>query len=351
MTGVLFGVMSGKQKISEIQRYLKNHFDKLCKCLKYEARRPISDPQLRRLLNQVDWKKYNEINESCFGVYMDYETADWISIDGKELRGSIEKLNPDKRRTRGEVMINVVRHKDGRVLKQDFYRGDKKSEREAVCNVLKDNKLCDASITLDALHCLAGTTKLINDNGGRYIVQLKSNQRNLVKQMKQKSDQEAPCFKVNEIDRSHGRITERRYSFYDISKLNYASRWSSSNFESLIKVDRKMTNLRSKRMQSESAFYLSNTKIESNEKSVELARAVRGHWTVEADHYIRDVTFGEDQVRMPKGNANRTLAIIRTWAIQLLKMTNTKNIKAQMQLFADCPDQFYKYLINMDLRT
>ena len=351
LTGLLLGIMSGKQKISELHRYLVNHFERLQEWLEFEAVRPISDPQLRRLLNQLDWKKYNEVNSSCFGISADYSSEDWISIDGKELKGSIEKLNPDERCTRGEVLLNVIRHKDSRMVVQDFYRGDKNSERDSVIKLLKDKGLSNGSITLDALHCIAGTTNMINKNGGRYIVQLKKNQKNLVKQMEAIEEEEMSNFKVDQIDLSHGRLTRRSYSFYKIKNLEYAQRWKGSGFESMIKVGREMYHQKSKKIQTEKAFYLSNVEVESQGKANELAQGVRGHWSVEADHYLRDVTFGEDQIRTPKGNVSRILASIRTWAIQLLRMTKVKNIKAQMQLFADCPNQLYKYLINMDLQT
>ena len=75
-----------------------------------------------------------------------------------------------------------------------------------------------------------------------------------------------------------------------------------------------------------------------------LFEAIRGHWSVEADNYVRDVTFGEDKIKTPKGNVSRLLANIRTWAIQLIRQTGAKNLQAQIEEFSDCPDKLAQFL-------
>lgn len=43
----------------------------------------------------------------------------------------------------------------------------------------------------------------------------------------------------------------------------------------------------------------------------DLARLAREHWTIEAHHHIRDVTFGEDAATSRTGNGPVNLATIR----------------------------------------
>lgn len=57
----------------------------------------------------------------------------------------------------------------------------------------------------------------------------------------------------------------------------------------------------------------------------ELARAVRGHWSVENSlHWCLDVCFGEDQCRSRIGNASENLAILRHITLNILKRDSSK---------------------------
>ena len=78
-----------------------------------------------------------------------------------------------------------------------------------------------------------------------------------------------------------------------------------------------------------------------------LFQAIRGHWSVEADNYVRDVTFGEDDIKTPKGKGTRFLTNARTWGIQLARRTGAKNLKAQIEQFADCPEKLADFLRNI----
>lgn len=51
----------------------------------------------------------------------------------------------------------------------------------------------------------------------------------------------------------------------------------------------------------------------------ELASHLRGHWTVEAQHHIRDRVFAEDASTVHAGNAPRAMATLRNLAIGSLK--------------------------------
>ena len=43
----------------------------------------------------------------------------------------------------------------------------------------------------------------------------------------------------------------------------------------------------------------------------------RGHWGIESVHYVRDVTFGEDQSTVRTGHAPQNLATLRNLVIGL----------------------------------
>jgi hypothetical protein len=52
----------------------------------------------------------------------------------------------------------------------------------------------------------------------------------------------------------------------------------------------------------------------------------RGHWSIEALHHIRDVTYTEDGSQVRTGNAPRAMASLRNLAIGILRHARQSNI-------------------------
>lgn len=63
----------------------------------------------------------------------------------------------------------------------------------------------------------------------------------------------------------------------------------------------------------------------------QLARLIRGHWTVEALHHVRDVTFAEDASQLRTGNTPRAMATCRNLAIGALRLTGARNIASGLR--------------------
>lgn len=58
---------------------------------------------------------------------------------------------------------------------------------------------------------------------------------------------------------------------------------------------------------------------------------VRGHWTIEALHWIRDVTYDEDRCRVRTGEGPRAMATLRNLAIALLRRCFPRSTVARAQ--------------------
>jgi predicted transposase YbfD/YdcC len=63
----------------------------------------------------------------------------------------------------------------------------------------------------------------------------------------------------------------------------------------------------------------------------DLLAYVRGHWSVEVLHWIRDVTYREDASRVHTANAPRVLAALRNVSISLLRISGMTNIAAALR--------------------
>ncbi|MGW1802907.1 hypothetical protein ACWCQN_45550 [Streptomyces sp. NPDC001984] len=68
-----------------------------------------------------------------------------------------------------------------------------------------------------------------------------------------------------------------------------------------------------------------------------LARCVRGQWAIEAQHFVRDVTFGEDACRTRTGSLPRALATFRSLAISLAHLAGWTNNAAAHDHYRNHP--------------
>ena len=75
------------------------------------------------------------------------------------------------------------------------------------------------------------------------------------------------------------------------------------------------------------------------------ARAVRDHWGIENRlHWVLDVVFREDQSRLRKGHGAKNMAVVRHFAINLVRAAKNKNsIKLRRKIAGWDP----KYLFNL----
>ncbi len=194
-----------------------------------------------------------------------------------------------------------------------------------------------AKVTLDALHLNPRSTQQINQAGGRYIIHAKGNQSILGRQLQQVEASQTPIGTYSTAYKGHGRIEVRRGRCFDVSELEYAKRCSESGFATLIVMERKTTTTKKQKTTQETSFYRSNQKLPEAQSSQgrELFDAIRNHWRVESDNWVRDVTFQEDSVRTKSGNQAQVMAGLRTLAMRLFRKAKIENMMAALDNFGD----------------
>ena len=111
-------------------------------------------------------------------------------------------------------------------------------------------------------------------------------------------------------------------------------------------MQRQTIRITQQKVSSETSYYVSNQKVDKAQHSEQssLFNAIRRHWGVESDNWIRDVTLGEDQVKTKHANQAHVMACLRTLAMRLLRKTGSKNFQATIETFSDCPDRFETFL-------
>ena len=150
LTGMLIALLrTGKRlTIASIHRWMVREHAQLVAETGYESKKPISDPQLRRVLASLDYSLYNQVNETYFGKAVSSNDSFWQAVDGKELRGSIDGLKGEKR---GENVVRAVSHQGLQSQVIGFYQGNKESEKTVVKNYF-DNQttLSGATVQIPA---------------------------------------------------------------------------------------------------------------------------------------------------------------------------------------------------------
>jgi len=292
LVGVTIALLSNRDGcLSSIQRHLKNHYEKLVIVLEIEKRRPVSRSQLPLILEKVSVQVFDRLLFESYGIRLNEEERQWFAIDGKEMRGSIEKGTK-----RGEAVVQAVAHENCQVAAQDYYSGEKESEVPTVRKLLKERGLASEKISLDALHCKPLTLEIMTAGRGKYLVGLKENQKELSRQTKLAMKNQAILFKRQTLEKGHGRIESREYEFYDILEMKKDERWKDCQIKTAIKVTREREDLKSGKISCEESYYLTN-EVGNYE---ELAQAVRNHWQVETNNHLRDVSLKEDEMRSKK---------------------------------------------------
>jgi predicted transposase YbfD/YdcC len=76
----------------------------------------------------------------------------------------------------------------------------------------------------------------------------------------------------------------------------------------------------------------------------DLARHIRDHWKIEANHHVRDVTYREDASQARTNATPRIMASARNQAINLARVAGFKNIPQANDHYKARPDQALQML-------
>ncbi len=313
---------SGLLNYLKIHRQMVRDAPYIQRKLGLEVKKCISYTQLRRILSTVDYEQFNEINSAFFGRKIKKEGRKWKSIDGKELRGTIDKIAGEKR---SENLIQQVSHdhKENKFI--DFYNGSKESEKTKVKSFFNDNSnFTDEAFTLDALHTDTSLLEVINKKNGVFLVQVKGNQKKILEESEHTHQNLVAKYKFSSIEKGHGRLEKRKSFLYHLNVESLDKRWKESGIQTLIAIKRERTILKINKKSEETVYFISNLNL-NQVTGKELFNAVRNHWKVEANHHVRDVTLGEDKIKCLKENIPRVMAIAIGTVLNLLRRKNTKN--------------------------
>jgi len=211
---------------------------------------------------------------------------------------------------------------------------DKSNELTAIpillARLAEGDRLHGALVSIDAIATNGTIAGAIRQAGADYLLAVKANQPSLRADIEACFD-DAPAGSVDtftEHDKGHGRIEQRDIDVIrEVDWLSGDRRFPGElrlpDAASIIRVRARIQ--RGQTMHTETRYYISSATLDA----VRAGQAIRGHWGIENRlHWVLDVTFNEDQSRLRKGFGARNMAVVRHFALNLVRSaTDKRSIK------------------------
>jgi predicted transposase YbfD/YdcC len=227
-----------------------------------------------------------------------------VAVDGKTSRGA--------RRADGTRvhLLGVAEH-GGRLL--DHLEVDvKHNETSHFTELLEPLDLAGAVVTFDALHTVrANLDWLASQKKAHYIAIVKQNQPLLHAQVKALPWRQVPAGSTAR-ETGHGRTETRTLKAAHVSRLDFPCARQA------IKIARWRKDTGTGKASRETVYAVTSL-TSAHATAQDLARLVREHWSIEAHHHVRDVTFREDSAASRTGSGPANLATIRAAIIAAIK--------------------------------
>ena len=279
---------------------------------------------LNILLNRLDAELFSD----CFMSWASAlrpDAPDLIAIDGKTSRRSHD-------RAAGKAplhLLSAFATNERLVLGQEAV-GEASNEITAIPELLDrlgaSGVLAGALVTIDAIACNPTIAAAIVDHGADYLLAVKTNQPSLHAEIEHFfADAPAAAVDVHrDLDKGHGRIEERlccvsRQVDWLSSDRRFPGEYRFPKLAAIARIEAKVEIKGTTR--NETRYYICSRSISAER----LAEAVRAHWRVENSlHWVLDVTFREDLARVRKGDGARNMAVVRHFAINIVRTATDK---------------------------
>lgn len=336
------GVLAGADDFVEIEEWAKEKLDWFRQYLTLESGIPSHDT-FGRVFAAIDAEEFGAafrrwVRQAVPALARD----EVVSIDGKTSRRS-GKVNGTPLHLVSAFAANA------NVVLGQRATAEKSNEKTAIPELLATLALEGCIVTIDAMGTQPSIAQAIRDRGAEYILSVKDNQPTLADSVRDffaaflAAPERTPHQFDEVVEKDHGRLEIRRcYAFDQLDCLAAPERWPGLTSFAIITSERTIQG----KTTVEHRFYISSLPPDA----VRLNRAVRMHWRVENSlHWCMDVAFGDDQMRARTGNAAHNFAVIRHFALNLIRLDPVKRkggIKVR-RLIAATSDSYRAELLGL----
>lgn len=289
---------------------------------------------LRRALQCVDVGAL-ERQLAEMGVARNSVQGSPVSVQGHDVDGTY--VRGAGAHGASTLLVSLVTHSDAEVIAQTAVV-HKRHESSAIPPLLAGRDLTGCVITMDAGLTQPKVAAQILAQGGHYLMVVKRNQRQLYEKLTWFFDVpplggDRPWREVTTINKGHGRLETRRLTCTD--DLDDFLNWPC--VQQVLRRECERVVMKTGEV-TRAVTYAVTSLATTDAPADELAVLWRGLWTIEnRQHYVRDVTFGEDAHQKHVGHAPQVLAAVRNSLITLLRRAGWQNIAAGLRHSSTSP--------------
>ena len=296
---------------------------------------------LRSLMNRIDPEVFS-------GAFRAWVADCWpgrpelVAIDGKTSRRS-----HNKKTGKGPLHLVSAYATNSRLVLAQQAVDEKENEIVVIPKLINQLDLEGALVSIDAIACNPAIAEAIIEAGADYLLSVKENQPTLRAEAESyfASALERELDIAQSLDKAHGRLEIRRH------KVSGSVDWVGSDrafpgakrFPKLAVIGVVEAQIEKReKISLERRYYISSRALSAEA----FADAVRSHWGIENRvHWVLDVTFKEDLSRLRIGHGAHNMAVVRHFALNLIRQANDKRaIKRRRKVASWNPDYLCQML-------
>jgi predicted transposase YbfD/YdcC len=316
---VVCGTVADCDDYDDIADWGAAHLDFLRSLSEFHYGIPCED-WLRVIMNRIDPALFS----ACFEAWVAErwpEAPSLVALDGKTSRRSHDEAAG----RRALHLVSAFATNRHLVLGQEAVE-EKSNEIIAIPALLSRLALEGALVTIDAMGCNPGIAQGIRDAKADYLLAVKDNQPTLHKEIASYFET-APAGEVaacEDIDKGHGRLEIRTCRVSQqvdwlAAERSYPGAFRFPEVAAIAVIDTRVEH--KGKVATARRSYITSRPL----SPTALAEAVRSHWAIENNlHWTLDVTFKEDLSRLRKGHGAKNMAVVRHFAINLVRDAKDK---------------------------
>jgi predicted transposase YbfD/YdcC len=316
---VICGTIASGDDYEDIVDWGEAHLSFLQRFSEFHYGIPCAD-WLRTVMNRIDPGLF----AACFSSWVAEcwpDRPDLVAIDGKTSRRSHDR----KRGQKALHLVSAFATTRRLVLGQEA-TDEKSNEITAIPALVERIDLEGALVSIDAMGCNPNIAQSILDAKADYLLAVKDNQPTLHEEIKSYFDT-APSTKVERsqtTEKGHGRLEIRTHTVshevdWMTPERSYPGAFRFPRLTTIAMVESRIE--RGDKIETERRSYISSRIL----PAASFADAVRSHWAIENNlHWTLDMTFHEDQSRLRVGHGAKNMAIVRHFALNLVRQADDK---------------------------
>ncbi len=328
-------VLCGCRSLSAIAQWGRDYGPQVVRALGYKGCDTPCTTTFHLIFKDLDCQAFDKVVGAWADGLLGHAEGDGalaaIAVDGKTLRGTLGHTDVPSLH-----LLAAVSHQLGLSRGQIPVEGHT-TESTAILSLLKAVDLTGWLVTTDAYFTKRKVARTILGQDGAYLMVVKQNTPLLLADISYlfTEPEHLVHLATAQTTNLHGDRIEVRRLWVSSDLADYVE-WPGA--QQVLRLDRTVIHKATGERYKETSYAV--TSLSSDQATAsQLLRAWRGHWQIEALHWVRDVTFGEDHSQVRIGGAPQIMASLRNVAVGLMRWAGHVNIAAACRRHAAHPSE------------